>query len=200
MVTDDNGLRQETGRVRQKARTRQTLEATLRTLLAAGIDPSVADVAEAAGISRTTAYRYFRDQQELLRSAIPETASSTLLPDSVDSDPRIRFELTLEAHFDFIRRWEPQLRAALRASLLPGAPQPGLRGGRAVVWYADALSPLESERPEIDIHDLAVRLRSVAGIEPFIWLTDVGAVDPDHAYEIMRDNAIAVLQHALGQA
>jgi AcrR family transcriptional regulator len=197
-VTNDNGLRQQAGRLNQKARTRQVLVATLHTLLAGGIDPSVADVAEAAGISRTTAYRYFRDQQALLRAAIPETASSTLLPDSVESDPRVRFGLALTAHFDFIRRWEPQLRAALRASLVPGAPQPGLRGGRAVAWYADALSPLHSERPEIDIHDLAVRLRSVAGIEPYVWLTDVGALSPDHAFGIMRDNAVAVLRDALG--
>jgi len=188
----------ESGRVRQKARTRQALVQTLQLLLAAGDDPSVADVAEAAGISRTTAYRYFPDQQALLQAAMPETAASGLLPHGAGGDPVARLDATLVVHFDFIRRWEPQLRAALRASLLPGAAEPSLRGGRAVRWYEDALSPLQTERPVIDVHDLAVRLRSVAGIESYVWLTDVGGVDRDRACEIMRDNALAVLRVALG--
>ena len=170
---------------------------TLHVLLAAGDDPSVADVAEAAGISRTTAYRYFPDQRTLLQAAIPETGASSLLPEGTAGDPVTRLELTLAMHFEFIRRWEPQLRAALRASLLPGAAEPSLRGGRAIRWYQDALSALATERPEVDIHDLAVRLRSVAGIEPYVWLTDVGGVTPIQACEIMRDNALAVLRAAL---
>ncbi len=200
MATDNKGRNQDSGRVHQKARTRQALVQTLHSLVSAGVDPSVADVAEAAGISRTTAYRYFPDQQALLQAAIPEIASSTLLPAGVTGDSRTRLELALAAHFEFMRRWEPQLRAALRASLLPGTPQPGLRRGRAVGWYVDALSPLETERPEIDTHELAVRLRSVAGLEPYLWLTDVGGVDPDRACEIMRDNAVAVFVAALGSS
>ncbi len=199
MAETDNGYSEHTGRTRQKARTRQALVETLRELLAGGADPSVAAVARAAGISRTTAYRYFPDQGSLLQAAIPETASTSLLPGDAPREPRARLVQTLDAHFEFLRRWEPQLRAALRASLLPGASQPALRGGRAVAWYEDALVSLES-RPDLDAHDLAIRLRSVAGIEAYVWLTDVAALDPVRACEVMRANALAVYEAALNRS
>lgn len=180
-----------TGRTRQKARTREALLHALQALLDAGQDPSVAQVADAAGVSRTTAYRYFPDQQALLAAAMPETGLSSLLPDDAPDDPVVRLNVTLDAHFDFLRRWEPQLRAALRSSLLPGASRPTLRGGRAVLWYEQALPGPENAR-----HELAVRLRAAAGIEPYIWLTDVAGLSPDEACRLMRENALAVLASA----
>lgn len=197
MIAADKGYPDRPGRVRQKARTREALIRALHVLLEAGADPSVADVAEATGISRTTAYRYFPDQRALLHAALPETGSRTLLADQAPSDPRERLGLALDAHFDFLRRWEPQLRAALRASLLPGAARPTLRGGRAVTWYQEALAPLGTVRPDIDLHDLAVRLRSVAGIEPYVWLTDVAGLTSDHACALMREHALTLFDATL---
>ncbi|MFP5313684.1 MAG: TetR/AcrR family transcriptional regulator, partial [Actinomycetes bacterium] len=82
---------------------------------------SVADVAAIAGISRTTAYRYFPDKEALLHAALPETGLASLLGDRPPSDVPSRLARTLDAHFGFIRTWDPQLRAALRLSLTPGA-------------------------------------------------------------------------------
>ena len=184
------------GRAGQKARTHQALVRALHGLLAEGADPSVAEVAEAAGISRTTAYRYFPDRLALLQAALPETGRTSLLGPDAPAGARERLEVVLAAHFDFLLQWEPQLRAALRSSLTPGAAQPSLRGGRAVAWYADALSPLGSERPDLDRHSVAVRLRSVAGIESFVWLTDVAGLGADAACAVMRLNALAVFDSA----
>ncbi|MBU4418240.1 MAG: TetR/AcrR family transcriptional regulator [Actinobacteria bacterium] len=192
-----NGYNDSTGRTRQKARTREALIQALQTLLQSGADPSVAQVAEAAGISRTTAYRYFPDQQALLHAALPETGMATLLPEDAPDDPAARLAQVLDTHLAFLLRWEPQLRAALRASLVPGTTQPALRGGRAVTWFESALAPLAAQRPEIDLHQVAIRLRSVAGIEPYVWLTGVGDLSPDRASEFMRANALAVLADAL---
>jgi AcrR family transcriptional regulator len=171
----------------------------MRRLMAGGADPSVADVAEAAGISRTTAYRYFPEQLSLVQAALPETANTSLLADDAPHDVVERLERTLDEHFRFIRRWEPQLRAALRYSLQPGVDQPALRGGRAIAWYRDALDPLRTQRPDIDLGRLAVRLRAAAGIEPYIWLTDVAGLRPTPAFAAMRDNARAILEAALAQ-
>ncbi len=192
-------------RVHQKARTRQALVDTLRRLLADGDDPSVAEVAAAAGVSRTTAYRYFPDQLSLLQAALPETGLTSLLgaepPEgTLDTDPLARLEVALERHFAFISQWEPQLRAALRVSLAPQAGQPLLRGGRAVQWYADALAPLAADRPDLDLRALAVRIRAAAGIEPFVWLTGVERLDADAAFQVMRDNALAIAHRALEAA
>lgn len=196
MSAGRNGKYEETGRTRQKSRTRDALVTVLRELLKEGQDPSVADVAALAGISRTTAYRYFPDKEALLHAALPETGSGSLLGDSPPSDVRDRLARTLDAHFDFIRTWEPQLRAALRLSLTPGSGRPTLRGGRAVGWYRDALSPLDADAG-IDTAVLAVRLRAAAGIEPYIWLRDVAGLSAAQAFGAMRANALDILDAAL---
>jgi AcrR family transcriptional regulator len=54
-----------TGRTQQKSRTRQALVEATHELLAEGLTPQVEDAAERAGISRTTAYRYFPNQRSL---------------------------------------------------------------------------------------------------------------------------------------
>ena len=65
----------ESGRTRQKQRTRDQLIAAARELITAGDTPRVEEVAEAAGISRPTAYRYFASQAELLAAALPGDSS-----------------------------------------------------------------------------------------------------------------------------
>src|SRR5437868_2458492 len=76
----------ESGRVRQKQRTREHLLQAARELIESGDMPRVEDVAEAAGISRTTAYRYFPSQATLLAAAFPETAAASLLPEPAPHD------------------------------------------------------------------------------------------------------------------
>ena len=62
---------ESTGRTRQKQRTRDALLEAAQALLAAGETPTVEQAADAAGISRTTAYRYFASQRSLLLAALP---------------------------------------------------------------------------------------------------------------------------------
>ena len=54
------------GRQRQQERTRRLLLDTARALLESGRQPTVTEVADAAEISRRTAYRYFPTQEKLL--------------------------------------------------------------------------------------------------------------------------------------
>src|SRR5689334_2091027 len=56
----------ETGRVNQKRRTRAAIVAAAKGLMSQGVTPTVAQAAEAALVSRTTAYRYFPTQDSLL--------------------------------------------------------------------------------------------------------------------------------------
>lgn len=186
-----------TGRTGQKSRTRRALVDALRRLMADGQDPSVSDVAASAGISRTTAYRYFPDKESLLNAAMPQTGERSLLGEDPPSDVTERLALTLDEHFAFIREWEPQMRAALRASLTPGAGEPALRGGRAVRWYEEALAPLAGTHPGTDVHELAVRLRAAAGIEPYVWLTGVGGLGAEEAFAAMKRNALDILRAAV---
>jgi AcrR family transcriptional regulator len=183
-----------TGRSKQKARTRQALVAATRELLAQGQDPQVEDAAARAGISRTTAYRYFPNQRALLAAAHPETERQSLLPDDAPADPLERLDLAMKAFTDLTLEWEPQLRASLRLSLEPGSEQPMLRQGRAITWIEDALSPLRETHPEVDVHRLAVAIRSATGIESLIWLTDIAGQTREEAAATMRWSARAMLR------
>lgn len=187
------GRYEATGRRGQKARTRAALVDAARRLIAEGRTPTVEDTAAAAGVGRTTAYRYFPTQEALIRAAHPEIGATTLLGPDAPTDPEARFELALAEQLRIVRAWEPQLRASLRVSLLPGSEQPPLRGGRAVGWFVDALAPLAATHPALDLRRLAIHLRAVAGIESYVWLTDVAGLSADDAIEIMRTNATTLL-------
>ena len=186
-----------TGRQGQKSRTRAALVEAARTVLADGEHPSVEGVARAAGISRTTAYRYFPSVDALVAAAHPEIELSSLLAEDAPSDLRERLDRVLDEHFRVVRDWEPQLRASLAASVRPGAQPQALRQGRAIGWVADALEPLRESRSAAQVRQVAVRIRSVAGIEAFVWLVDVAGLSRRKAFAVMRENAQAVLTDAL---
>ena len=96
------------GRVDQKRRTRGALVDAARALVARGETPTVEAAAEAASISRATAYRYFRSQAELLVAAHPETGAQTLLPPDAPGDAATRLEIVIEA----FTRQDPRERIA----------------------------------------------------------------------------------------
>lgn len=186
------------GRRSQKARTRAALVTATRALLAQGAIPTVEDAAQAADISRTTAYRYFPNQRALLAAVRPEIEQNSLLPDPAPSDPRTRLELVMRECVRITQEWEPELRASLRLSLEPGVGEPSpLRRGRAIGWIEDALAPLRESRPHIDVHRLAIAIRSATGIESFIWLVDVAELTRTDAAETLCRTAQALLAQSL---
>jgi rhamnogalacturonyl hydrolase YesR len=72
-----------------------------------------------------------------------------------------------------------------------------LRRGRAIGWIEDALEPLLESLPQREVHDLAVSIRAVIGIEPLVWLTDVAGLTRAAAAARMRSSAAALLRDAL---
>ncbi|GAA3350392.1 TetR/AcrR family transcriptional regulator [Amorphoplanes nipponensis] len=194
---------ESTGRARQKLRTREALLLAARELLrGGGPEPTVEEVAQAAGISRTTAYRYFPNQRSLVLAAHPETRQRSLLPAGAPADPFARLDLTMAEFARIILEWEPQLRAALRLSLTPGPDSdgPALRQGRAIGWIEDALDPLRATHPGLDVPRLAGTIRAATGIEALVWLTDVAGVPRSEIPERMRWTARALLAAALADA
>jgi AcrR family transcriptional regulator len=186
-----------TGRTEQKSRTRQALVDATRALLSEGSTPQVDDSAQRAGISRTTAYRYFPNQRSLLVAAQPQISPETLLPDDAPTDPYARLDAFMAAFTRYNLEWEPQLRSALRLSLEPGAARPALRQGRAIAWIEHALEPLRASHPGIDVRALAIAIRSAAGIEAMVWLRDVAGYSRKRTAQTLRDTARAQLAAAL---
>src|SRR5690349_14478989 len=95
-----------TGRTQQKSRTRQALVDAARRLLADGLTPRVEDAAADAGISRTTAYRYFANQRSLLVAAQPQIQPQTLLGPDAPTDPQARLDAFMTAFTGYNLQWE----------------------------------------------------------------------------------------------
>ena len=169
----------ESGRARQKQRTREALLDAARTLIEGGDTPRVEDVAEASGISRTTAYRYFPTQASLLAAAFPETSRTSLLPEPAPATAPERTALIANGLIDILERTEVQQRAMLRLSLGEQRHELPLRQGRAIGWFAEGLEPLQSVLGEQGVQRLAIALRSVCGIETRVWLRDIAGLDAD---------------------
>jgi AcrR family transcriptional regulator len=189
------------GRVAQKRRTREALIEAARQLIAeSGAVPTVEAAAEAASISRTTAYRYFPSQRALLVAAHPETTLESLLPDNAPDDVAARLDLAIDALTKIVVATEPQARTMLRLSLEADPEersQLALRQGRAIKWIEEALAPLRPGMSAAEVHRLAVAIRSATGIEALVWLTDVAGLSRDDATQLMRWSARAMLTTAL---
>jgi AcrR family transcriptional regulator len=193
---------QLTGRTHQKARTREALVAATRQLLAEGVTPTVEQAAAAASISRTTAYRYFPNQRALLVAAYPELEARSLLGTDPPTDPEERLDVVVSEYLRLTVENEAELRAMLRLSLEPQATdrrELALRKGRVIGWLEDALSPLRGKLPERELRRLVLAIRSAAGVEALVWLTDIAGLSRQEAVEVMRGSARALLRAALAE-
>jgi AcrR family transcriptional regulator len=191
------------GRTRQKQRTREALVAAARDLVArGGTVPTIEAAAEAASVSRTTAYRYFPTQKSLLLAAHPEISASTLVPSDAGDDPEARLLGAVEAFIRIVVDTEHQQRTMLRLSLDPATSSESLplRKGRAIVWFEEALAPLRGQLTDAEIHRLALSVRSAVGIESLVWLTDIAGLTRAEAAERMLFSARALFLQTLADA
>jgi AcrR family transcriptional regulator len=191
-----------TGRVNQKARTRDALIAATRELLSEGATPTMEGAASRASISRTTAYRYFPNLRTLLTATYPHIDEQSLLGAEPPEDPEARLDLVAEDQTRRILTYEPEMRTVLRLSLepdSPSAPQLPMNRGLRIGWIEDALSPLRGQLPDEAFRRLIHGIGSTLGIEAFVWLVDIAGVAREEAVEIMRANASALLRSALAQ-
>lgn len=186
------------GRSGQKQRTRDALVAVAREQVSRGLAPTVEDVANAASISRTTAYRYFPNQRSLLAAAHPETDTASLLSKARTNDPAARLDEVVETFTKLIVDTEAQQRTMLRLSLgaSPSEMLP-LRQGRAIGWISEALEPLKGQLDDAELRRLVLAIRSATGIEALVWLTDIGGLSRAKAAELMQWSARSLLQAAL---
>jgi AcrR family transcriptional regulator len=195
---------EETGRARQKQRTRAALVAAARELVTAGgLAPTVAEAAEAAAVSRTTAYRYFPTQHSLLLAAHPEIEASSMLPAEVGDDAEVRIEAAVRGFMVMVVDTEAQQRTMLRLSLeadpatrerLP------LRQGRAITWFSEALEPAVDHLGADGVRRLAVTVRAACGIETLVWLTDIAGLTRQQAVEQMVWSAVALVRRTAQEA
>jgi AcrR family transcriptional regulator len=189
----------ESGRVGQKARTRDALLAAARAVMDSGEAPTVEEAAEAAAISRATAYRYFPNQRALLLAAFPALTEDSLLGPAPPADPAERLEIVVDAIAGQCVEHEVALRAMLRLSREPGRPRRHdlpFRRGRRIVWIGEALAPLADRLGAAELERIVIVIAASVGIDSLIWLTDIAGQTRAEAVETMRWSARALLRAA----
>jgi AcrR family transcriptional regulator len=193
----------QSGRARQKQRTRMALVAAARELVArGGRPPTVGEAAEAALVSRTTAYRYFPTQRSLLLAAHPEVEATSMLSGDVGDDPEERVAAAVRGFMAMVMDTEPQQRTMLRLSLESDneSRQLPLRQGRAIDWFTEALEPLADQLGDDGVRRLAIAVRGVCGIESLVWLIDIAGLTREQAVEQMVWSAVALVRRAVQEA
>lgn len=198
----DAALLPSAGRARQRARTRADLLAAARRLLAEGAPVTVAAAAEAAGVSRATAYRHFSDAETLTTEAVldAEVPSVEAALEGL-ADPRARALAVQSLFLRLAREQEPRFRAFLARTMdawARGGPAAVTRGGRRLDAFRLALAPARLPRPAED--RLVQGLAMLTGIEAHVALADVCGLGPEAADATARAAAEALLDAALPAA
>ena len=171
------------------------------TLMQEGQSPSVSDVAEAAGVSRATSYRYFPSQADLV-NAVVDAALGPILewaPRSAHVEERVAD--LMEVSLRRIGEFEATFRAALRLSLDQWAktragtlgPEAPLSRGHRVELLRNAVAPLHGVVSEQDLDRLAKGLSLVFGIEAFVVLKDIWKMEQDEVEQTITWVARALL-------
>jgi AcrR family transcriptional regulator len=189
----------ETGRRQQKARTRKALVDAARALVQEGVSPTVEEAAEAATVSRATAYRYFPNREALLVAAHPEVEAPSLLGSDPPDDVEARLDRVVKGLADIFLAAEESYRAMLRLSLESDSPgrELALRKGRRFLWIEDALAPLRGRLPDDRFQRLVHAISITIGIEALVALIDLAGLSREQAVDVMRWSANALLRASL---
>jgi AcrR family transcriptional regulator len=175
-----------------------------------GTSPSVTEVADAAGVSRATAYRYFPTQESLLAEVIVPDLEAALAAQALPKDLESRFGAA------FTTIWSSNIlhEVAYRTILRRGLERPpgesieqgeteeagSIRAGRRVRWLRNALEPARKRMDEESFERLVAAMCLCVGIESVVVLRDVCGLKANEAEEVARWAAFTLLRASLGES
>ena len=208
-----NNEQENNGRYKQKRRTRTAVLTAARELIRQGKIPSVADAADAADVSRRTAYRYFPTQEQLLteaqlegeRPAFERVFESAELAHDVEA----RLDALVRAMYAELQSTEPLMRTMIRLTVDrsrdehtadAAEAEPPRRGYRRIDWIEMALSPVRMQLDETSFERLVSGLALCIGIEALLVLRDVRGLDLAAAEEVSRWVARSLLRASLAES
>lgn len=184
---------------------RQLLDEAVR-LVRRGRIPSVAEVAQSAGVSRATAYRYFRSRSKLVSAVIAEALAPVRRAVPQEGDAKQRLHELLDRTYSRFHDFEPHMRAALQLALehqsLEAAglleEEPFRRGQRTEI-LATTISPLKQKMNPKSYQRLLKALAVVYGIEPMVILKDICGASDRETEAVVRWMMDALVDAALRQ-
>jgi AcrR family transcriptional regulator len=193
------------GRTSQKLRTRRLLLETAAAMIAKGQRPTVTEVADAAEVSRRTAYRYFPTQVKLMTEAALDGLRPSMEA-ALDAAPAGTTTGAIEARVDALVAQMQQLALANEALLRtmihetvlhsPDDKQPP-RGTRRVEWIDTAVQPLRARLGPAAYSRLVSALALTTGIEAILVLRDIRGLSATQAVQVSHWMARALLKQSL---
>jgi AcrR family transcriptional regulator len=176
-------------------------------LMERGVIPSVSEVAEAASVSRATAYRYFPSQAVMIQEAVGEALGPILDWHSELDNAEERISQLIAFAYPRMVTNETTLRAALQLAIQQrarlqagtlGEEEPIVRGHRKEL-LAEALRPLKGRlrRPAFD--RLTQSLSLIFGTEALVVLKDIWGLDGDEARRVAVWAAHALVRAATAE-
>ncbi|OCW59488.1 TetR/AcrR family transcriptional regulator [Hoeflea olei] len=189
-----------------RARTRKLMVTTASRLMQAGLTPSVSEVAEAAEVSRATAYRYFPNQTALVHAVVEEALGPILKWKGRTQDAEQRIADLFDKALPRIAEFEATFKAALRLSLEQwaqegaAATQPRFTRGHRIDLLTDALAPLRGRLTDAAFDRLAQALSLIFGVELFTVLKDIWNLDDTQSAGVAKWAACALVRAAMAEA
>ncbi|MCX2720864.1 TetR/AcrR family transcriptional regulator [Roseibium salinum] len=175
------------------ARTHALMVSTATEMMRNGLSPSVSEVAEEAGVARSTAYRYFPTRSDMVRAVVAEALGPILnWEDRLDGGDRVA-SLYATA-FPRLYEHEATFRAALRQSL-------EVNGADATLGRGHRRQLLVSATRDLDLpEDQATRLiRALSltfGVEAMVVLKDIWGLSDEEAQKTALWAAQAMIEAA----
>jgi len=175
-----------------RARMKKVMLDTAMELMERGVIPSVSEVAEAAAVSRATAYRYFPSQAAMIQEAVDEALGPILDWHSDSPEAEARVSELIAFAYPRMETYETTLRAALQLAIAQwaqrqagtfGDEQPIVRGNRKGL-LAEAVRPLRGQMPKPAFDRLMQSLSLIFGTEALVVLKDIWGLDGAEARKV----------------
>jgi AcrR family transcriptional regulator len=186
----------------QNLRTRKDLLLAAGRLIKDGRKPTMDEVAEAALVSRATAYRYFPSLESLLveaplDGAVPDPQA--VFASDTSSDPEERLDRAEAAMHQMTYQNEAQLRMMLATSLLRGAAGDAVpsRQNRRTPLIEAALAPARKRLSKEAYDNLRAALALVFGTESMVVFRDVLPMSERNARKVKSWAIRALVRAAL---
>lgn len=196
------------GRTNQKRRTRAAIKAAAADLIQRGKTPTMADIAEAALVSKSTAYRYFPSLEALIAEImLDQTVALDLervyeaaeIPGTAEE----RLEAVVREDHALVHQHERAFRTAIGVMLTAQqdeATRLPRRPGNRLRYLSQALAPLADQLEAEHFERLVMALALCVGIESMVVMKDICGLTPSEAEAVKLWAARALLRAALNES
>ncbi|AOK49640.1 TetR family transcriptional regulator [Burkholderia sp. MSMB617WGS] len=191
-----------------RAQTRELLLQTALSMLEQGWFPSITELANASGVSRATAYRYFPSQAALVSTVVDESLGPVLQWRPTSTSVEARVNELLDFAYPRMEQHEGALRAALQVALHQWAnerarraqDEPKYRRGNRRRLLTLAVEPMvQAGVDPAAAARLAQALSLLYGTEAMVVLKDIWGLDFQQFMTVVKWMSAALVRATLAE-